>query len=268
MTTSSTSTPRTSQVRLKGVALPAEHGGWGFILEPVLLGLLVAPTLAGVCLGTAAFGVFLTRQPFKIALIDRRRGRRYARTIYAERFAAGYASAAALGLMGAVASAGTDLLLPLLFAVPFGLIQLIYDARSESRHWLPEVCGALALGMVASSIAVAGGWPLSTSLALWLMMAVRSVPSIAYVRTRLRLEKGHAVNTALPLALALSGLLSTLLLALPGLLPWTGVLAAALLLARAMYGLSAYRRSVPARIIGFQEIGFGLLTVLLTAAGF
>ena len=36
------------------VALPDEHGGWGLTAEPVLLGLLVAPSWAGLAIGAAA----------------------------------------------------------------------------------------------------------------------------------------------------------------------------------------------------------------------
>ncbi|MDX2007394.1 MAG: hypothetical protein SFU83_19325 [Meiothermus sp.] len=35
--------PNNTKVPLRSVALPNEHGGWGFTLEPILLGLLVAP---------------------------------------------------------------------------------------------------------------------------------------------------------------------------------------------------------------------------------
>ena len=41
------------RVRLRSIALPTEHGGWGFTLEPILLGLLVAPTWAGFGLAVA-----------------------------------------------------------------------------------------------------------------------------------------------------------------------------------------------------------------------
>ena len=44
---------------LRSVALPTEHGGWGLTLEPVLLGLLVAPSVAGLAIGGAAFLVFV-----------------------------------------------------------------------------------------------------------------------------------------------------------------------------------------------------------------
>src|SRR3989304_8628992 len=60
-------------VRMRLVALPAEHGGWGLLMEPIALGLAVAPTAAGAVLGPAALGGVLARHPPKIALADRRR---------------------------------------------------------------------------------------------------------------------------------------------------------------------------------------------------
>lgn len=45
-----TDTSAARTVKLRTVALPAEHGGWGFLFEPIVLGLLLAPTGAR-CLG-------------------------------------------------------------------------------------------------------------------------------------------------------------------------------------------------------------------------
>ena len=45
---------RTARSPLRAVAVPSEHGGWGLTAEPVLLGLIVAPSAAGACLGAAA----------------------------------------------------------------------------------------------------------------------------------------------------------------------------------------------------------------------
>src|SRR4249919_2323346 len=69
--------PRVVQERAgwKAVAVPAEHGGWGLTLEPVLLGLIVAWSGAGVALGIAAFTAFLLRTPAKLVAVDVRRGR-------------------------------------------------------------------------------------------------------------------------------------------------------------------------------------------------
>lgn len=49
------------------VFLPKEHGSWSLALEPLALGLLVAPTIAGAALTTAALAGFFARRPLKAA---------------------------------------------------------------------------------------------------------------------------------------------------------------------------------------------------------
>src|SRR5215207_3579421 len=140
-------------VRLKTVALPTEHGGWGITLEPVVLGLLVAPSFAGAGLALATVGAFLARHPFKIVAGDRRRGRRFARTPYAERFTLLYAAAVSAGFALSLYSAKDyTLLLPLAAAAPLGAVQLWYDAAGRSRGLLPEVAGSVAMSAVAAAL--------------------------------------------------------------------------------------------------------------------
>ena len=62
--------------RWRSVAIPSEHGGWGLTAEPALLGLLVAPSIAGGVLAVAAVVAFLARTPLKLVLVDRWRRRR------------------------------------------------------------------------------------------------------------------------------------------------------------------------------------------------
>src|SRR5205085_11943807 len=156
-----------ARVRLKTVALPVEHGGWGLSLEPVVLGLLVAPCWPGLFFAVATVGAFLARHPLKIVAGDRRRGRRFPRTPVAERFALLYAVAAALGLLAAIKTAvGVEFLLPLALSAPLVSVQLIYDAKGRSRELLPEVAGSIAMASVAASVALAGGWTLAAALGL------------------------------------------------------------------------------------------------------
>ncbi|MBN1966996.1 MAG: YwiC-like family protein [Anaerolineae bacterium] len=263
--TETTAAPR---VRLRPIALPTEHGGWGFLLEPVLLGLLVAPSPGGIALALAALGMFLARHPLRLALTDRRRGRRFARTGVAERFVLLYGALAAVSLAVAALIARPGVLVPLLAAAPLLTVHIIYDAQGNSRHWLPEMLGPTALAANAACIALAGGWTLDAALALWPILVARAVPSVLYVRARLRLERGTAPSVVLPLASHALGLAALVLLAAARVIPWLAVLALIILLARATYGLSEYRQRVPAKTVGFQEIGYGLLTVLLTAAGY
>ncbi|HEU5087735.1 MAG TPA: YwiC-like family protein [Roseiflexaceae bacterium] len=255
-----------SDVRLRLVALPTEHGGWSFLLEPIALGLLVAPSLAGLLLGIAAVGVFLTRHPLTVALGDRRRGKRYPRTIWAERFALLY------GLVALVAF-GTALLLTmsfwpaLLLAAPLALMQFVHDLRKQSRALLAEVAGAWALAAAATALALAGGMALVPALGLWCVLAARAAPAIMYVRTRIQRLRGHA-GAAWPALLAHTiGLAVVLCLAAFAICSWLAVLALALLLGRAFYGLAPERVAVRPATIGMQELAFAALTVFLTALG-
>jgi hypothetical protein len=256
------------QVKLKAIALPAEHGGWGFLIEPLILGMLVAPSLAGFFLVLATFGAFLARQPLKIAFTDRRRGRRYARTTYAERFVVLYGVIALLGFLAALGLSGQDMLLPLVMAVPFGIIQLVYDARSDSRALLPELAGPTALGATASSIALAGGWTLTPALMLWVIIIARAIPSVLYVRARIRLEKKRPVTVWQAIVASLIAVVIVMGLASARLIPWLVVPMFVFLLGRAAKGLSNYRRPVQAKTIGYTELTYGLLTVVLTAIGY
>ncbi|HQY06456.1 MAG TPA: YwiC-like family protein, partial [Lacunisphaera sp.] len=50
------------------VFLPKEHGSWSLALEPLALGLLLAPSAAGGALLAAALAGFFARRPLKTAL--------------------------------------------------------------------------------------------------------------------------------------------------------------------------------------------------------
>jgi hypothetical protein len=255
-------------VALRTLALPVEHGGWGLLIEPIVLGLVLAPSPAGACLSAAALGAFLARHPLKIALADRRRWTRYPRTAAAERIAGFYAALAATAL-GAASLQGTGFFwLPLVLALPLAALQLAREARGRARDLPAELAGAVALGSVVSAIVLCGGWQAGPAFALWALIAARSVASVLYIRTRLRLDRGQAPELAPTWASHLAGLVIAGALAFVGWTPWLGVLAFAALAIRALMGLSASRGEERPRDIGFREMRFGLLTVFLVFLGY
>lgn len=254
-------------VRLKTVALPVEHGGWGISLEPVALGLLVAPSAAGLALGVATLGAFLARHPFKLVAGDRRRGRRFARTPAAERFTLFYGAVALAGFVAALAAAPDYLfLLPLACAAPLAAVQLFYDATGRSRALLPELAGSVGMAAVAASIALAGGAALPLALGLWAVLAARVVPTILYVRARLSKLHGKETSAAPGLLAHAAALAAVAWLSRAGVVPAAAAFVMLLLLARAAYG-TARLRPATARGLGFSEIAFGVLTVLAVAVG-
>lgn len=260
--------PKPNGVRLRAVALPAEHGGWSFLFEPIALGLLVAPAPAGLCLSVGMIFAFLARHPLKLALSDRRRGKRLARTPVAERFALLYGALSLAGFGLTFAAGGAGPLVPLLIAAPFFALQAYFDATAQSRAAAAEGIGAIALAASAASIALAAGWPPERALALWLLLAARTLPAVIYVRARLRLERDQPFPRRLPLLAHTAALIAALALAAGELIPPLSAATLAPLLARAVYGLSPYRRRQNARQIGLLELFLGVLFVLLAALGY
>jgi hypothetical protein len=254
-------------LRLKTVALPNEHGGWGLSLEPVVLGLLVAPNWTGAGLAVATMAAFLTRHPLKIAAADRRRGRRFARTPAAERFALLYGAGALSGFTLAIWTAPDwEFLLPLALAAPLAAVQLAYDLRGESRSLWPELAGAAALASVAAAMALAGGWSLAAALGLWALLAARVVPTILFVRARLKQLHGKRAAIWPVMVAHLAALGAGAVLASFGVVTWLGPLALAILAGRALHGFGE-SESVTAKRIGIRELIYGALLVGFVAAG-
>ncbi|GAA6735450.1 MULTISPECIES: YwiC-like family protein [Thermus] len=252
---------KTAPVPLRSVALPTEHGGWGFTLEPILLGLLLAP--GGATFGLFLLGLFgfLARHPLKLAYQDLKRGKRYPRTLLALKVASAYLALSALGLLLALLTAKGPFLLPLLLALPLGAYTLWADVENRARELFPEVAAALFMASLAPAGALAGGLGGEVALGAFLALAVRDVAALYYARTQVLRARGQNPKRHPALiALFLSALLAF------ALLPWTVGLALGLL---ALYGAHAlFRPPVPARVIGWTQMGFGLLVVLATALGF
>jgi hypothetical protein len=256
-------------VRLKAVALPVEHGGWGLLGEPLLLGLLAAPSAPGAAIGLTAASAFLARHPLKLAIADWRQRRRTARTRAAERFALVYGGLALGGLAFAVAArASRGWWLPLAAAGPLAVVQFLDDVRSQGRRPLPELLGGLALGSIAASEMLAAGWSLTGSLSAWALVAAKSGGAILYVRARLRCDRGLPIGRAAVVVVHAAGVLAALGLAAAGLTPWLAAAGLGVLFARAAHGLSRFHQRARPQVVGVMELGYGLTFVVMTTAGY
>ncbi len=251
---------------LRAVALPTEHGGWGFTLEPVLLGVAVAPSFAGAGLAAVALAVFLTRRPLRLLAEDRRNRRWLPRTSAAVRVLAATAVVAAGGLTLAGLRGDPRFWWAAAAALPVAAAQVGADLTRRNRAFLAEAAGAVAMGAAAPAIALAAGWEAGPAFALWAVIAGRALPSILFVRAQIRRSKGQAVHPAA--THAAHGLFVALLavLAAGGAAPWTAAGAIAGLWAWAALGLG--RPPVPARTLGWTQVAAGLLVVGATAAGY
>jgi hypothetical protein len=247
---------------LRPLALPNEHGGWGFLFEPIVLGLAVRPSLGGALVALAFVFGFLCRQPLRLGLQDALRGRRYPRTRWCWSFFAIYSLCAVTSLALAVAVSGWAVIIPIGLVAPLGITQVLYDAHNRGRALLPELGGSAAMASSAAAIAIAGGMRVVPAFALSGIIVARSIPSIVYVRTLL--ARAHRREAASWPALAMHALaiLLVALFAKP-----LAVVAMLLLYARAAWLLA--RQPPPrAKTLGWTEVVVGVVVVGMVIGSF
>jgi hypothetical protein len=248
---------------LRAVAMPTEHGGWSLTLEPVVLGLLVAWSWPGLALGAAALLAFLARTPLKLVLVDRWRGRRLTRTSVAARVAT-VQLLALLALVGAATlSADARLWWPLLAAAPLVAVELWFDMRSRSRRLLPELAGTVGIASVAAAIALADGTDTGLALGLWVVVAARAAAAIPYARTQVFRTRSRPHPLWHSDVAQVAAVAAVVVAWSTGAAPVAAVIAIA---AVAVFNIAAVRRAPrPAKIIGVQQMFFGIAVVVVTA---
>lgn len=265
--------PMTTTVRPEGtnrtpwrsVAIPNEHGGWGLTFEPVLLGLLIAPSLAGACLGVAAVLAFLVRTPLKLVSIDLRHHRWIDRSRLAVRFAAAELLAIAALAVGAVLLAGWAWTAVVAIATPLVALEWWYDSRGRGRRLVPELAGAVGIAAVAAVVITAGGGASALAAGAWIVLAARSVGSIPFVRTQIaRLRRGSSGLRTSDLAQLVALLTATVALVVDARL-LAGAIGVGLIAALQVRWVR--RAPVAPKRLGFTQLGLGIALVLLTATG-
>ena len=244
--------------------MPTEHGGWGLTAEPIVLGLLLAPTVAGLCLGAATMLAFLLRTPLRVTLVDRHRHRTLDRTRLARRLAL-TEGAVLVALVGAAAwSSPHSFWWPAVAAAPLVGVELWFDARSRSRRLVPELAGAIGVSAAAAMIVLAAGHDPTEAVAAWLILAARSVTAIPHVRDQIaRLHHRPTAPRALLLADAAAlGLAAAGVAVDPAFLAGAAAVAAVIVVQRVTAGTP-----VPAKVLGIRQSALGALVVTATALG-
>lgn len=249
----------------KQAALPAEHGGWGLTLEPVLLGLLVAPSWPGAALGVAALLAFLVRTPLKLALIDRRRHQWSARSRLAARIAVVESVLITAGALFALYAGGWRWLLAVAVALPLVGVELWFDIRSRGRRLVPELCGALGISAAVAALVLAAGKGSGLAIALSMVLAARAVGAIPFVRVQImRLRRGTGSVRSSDLAQLAAVVLAGAAVAVDRRL-LAG--AAGVLLLAGLQALWVRRPPTAPKVLGLRQMALGFSLVAITAAG-
>lgn len=245
--------------------MPTEHGGWGLTLEPVLLGLIVALSGAGVALGVAAFAAFLLRTPAKLVAVDIRRDRWLDRSRLALRIAVIEALVLAAAVATVITLAGWRWLLPVLVAGPLVAIELSFDIRSRGRRLVPELCGSVGISAVAASIALATGRSMGLAIGLWLVLAARAISAIPFVRVQIfRLRRGQGPVWQSDLAQVVALAVAAVAMVVDRRLV-AGVVG--VLLLTVLQSVWVRLAPIPAKRVGIRQMFIGFALVAVTATG-
>lgn len=250
---------------LRSVAVPSEHGGWGLTIEPVVLGLLLRPSWAGLMIGVATVLAFLSRTPIKVVLVDLHRHRWLERSRVALSVSIGEVLAMVVLISLATLIAGWSWWIPVLVAAPMIVVELWYDARSRSRRLVPELFGAVGIAASVAAITVAGDADWALAAGAWTVLAARAIGSIPFVRAQIGfLRRGEPGTTTVVLAQSASVAIGVVAVLLDSRLA-IGLAAVVLL---ALFQLAAARRPPSsAKVLGLTQMALGFALVFATAIG-
>jgi hypothetical protein len=181
----------------RAVAVPREHGGWGLTFEPGLLGFLLIPGVAGLCLAIAALVGFLARTPLRLVLVDHHRGRSLERTRMARWVMTGELVAFAALVTAALELAKGRFWVPALVAGPFVITAFWFEMRSRGRRLVPELAGAVGVCSVVTMVVLSDGGGARLAVGAWLVLGARAVTSISHVRAMITRLHGRPQPTVL-----------------------------------------------------------------------
>jgi hypothetical protein len=247
----------------RDIVLPKEHGSWSLALEPLALGLLVAPSVPGFWISAAALAGFFARRPIKIAWRESRPERQRAARLIS--ICAGLVVVGAI--LAAIITGGAKCLIWLLPTGIVGAVFLVFDLKNSGREEYAEIAGAAAFAGISGAMAFAAGWPFLPACALSFAMCGRAVPTVMFVRAYIRRCKTGDDRSVRALVAAACATAGAIILGWFGVMPIAAVVAIAALFCRAVICLKARGFRVRARVLGFQElvVGFAYLAVLALA---
>jgi hypothetical protein len=237
---------------------PKEHGSWSLAFEPLVLGLLVAPSLSGGLLATALAAVFFARRPLRLMVREQRAERR--RLAQKALIACGLVALTALVTI--LAHSGGAWMIWVTPMAVCGGVFAYFDAQGAGREELAEIAGAATFAFAPAVIASLAGWSYAAGMSLALVMLGRSVPTVMFVRSYLRAAKTGARHVVPALVAASSAILVTSVLVGEKQAPMVALVFVGLLAIRAGALLGEALGCVRARTLGMSEAIAGVVFVI------
>ena len=250
-------------MNLKLIALPREHGAWGYVLEPLILGLLAAFSVKGLYLAFGALLAFLAHQPVRIYFSAQQNTKKASLL-----FLLMYGIPAVLFFALFIYKTNPLYFLPFTLAIVFMLIYLFMELAGFGRKMVTHMIPPTAIDLIAVSIVLVSGWELLETAAFLVLLSSRAHPTTFYVRAKLRRREDKEYYKVLAVAVHLLSLCMASLLVYLKIMPGLALIAVFLLFIRAVIGVYFNKTVMTPKQIGIREFIYGALFVFISAAGY
>ena len=245
---------------LSKVALPKEHGAWGFVLEPLLLSLIVAFTINGMLLAFTTFFMFLTTQPLKI-ITTRSASKKFKSVAKVVLFF--YLITSITLLLFPLFNTEIYLLIPFFVAVIILLIYKYAEFSNLSRNLFVELLPIFSMTLIATSIVMMDNSFSINPIIFSVLLLSRAVPTVFYINAKVKWVKGFKFSV-LPTHLLNAGFLIFIIYAsFNNLLPMLSILGILMLAIRSIIGFSKFNFTKTVKQIGVAEFIYGSLFVVI-----
>ena len=247
------------------VAIPKEHGSWGFVLEPLLLSLFVAFTLEGLLLALATFFLFLSNQPLKIAA-NKSSSKKFKSTGVA--VFSFYFLVALMLLVLPVTNLKFNELLVFSVALLLMPIYLFAVLKKHSRNLFVELLPIFSMTLIGVAIVMIDNSFSFSPIVFGVLLLSRAIPTVIYIVAKVKETKGFDFSALPTHTLNIGFSLFVIYASLTGLLPSLSILGAILLTARSAIGFSKFSFAKTIKQIGVMEFIYGSLFVLINGIAF
>ncbi len=251
--------------KIRNIALPEEHGSWGFVLEPLILSLIVGWSKPGLFLALASFLLFLAHQPIRIILNKKK-------NLLLRKKAGGifflYLALAGLFLGIVYQSADHYLLYPFLLALLLMGGFLLFELSGKARVITSEIIATVSIGFIAVAIVLLSGWSEVKAWAYFFLLLNRAVPTVLFIHERINVVRKQKVNKRIPITVAVIGIAVALYLSIQNLIPKLALLGIVVLIARIIAGFTKPMLKLTLKQAGILEFIYGILFVLISAVAY
>lgn len=244
--------------KFRKIALPEEHGSWGFALEPLVLSLLIAYSFSGALVALSAFFLFLAYQPFKIITNPKTNKTLKSNAV---KVMTVYAVISISLFIAAFEETTVKNYFPFAAAFVLMFIYLFSDILGKGRTLLTGILAPGGFALISVTILLIDGYDFLTAAGFYVLLLYRIIPTVVFIHERLKISKGIKPNTIRVAVIGIVGIIAVGVLVYAKALPPYSMIAVFILFIRSLIGLTPKMGNISVVKVGILEFIYGALFV-------